>query len=296
MTATDKNTARPNLADYDFIFISTSAGKDSQAMMDVVVEAAKADGVLDRVIAVHADLGSVEWEGTGALAAEHAAHYGIPFEVVRKDQHDGDLFTAIEARADKLIADGKLDKNGNPARAWPMTGMCYGTSDFKTAQIAKLATKLAKQIKKTEGRAARILDCVGLAKDESPARRKKLDSYEAEHGYAYRIIKDNRNQYFAKWYPVANYSVTQIWDRIKAAGTRHHFAYDLGMSRLSCAFCVCASNKDLRISAAHNTDLAKKHIALEEKAGSFKANKTLAEIVGDVVAEQDAKVHLPIAA
>lgn len=294
MTHTPNN--RPNLADFDYIFVSTSAGKDSQAMMDIVVEAAREDGVLDRVIAVHADLGTVEWNGTKELAAEHAAHYGLPFEVVQKAEHGGDLFTAIEARADKLRAEDKRDKNGAPARAWPMVGMCYGTSDFKTAQIAKLATKLAKQVKKEHGRRARILDCVGLAKDESASRRKKLESYETKHGFAYQVIKDNRNQYFAKWYPVANYTVEQIWDRIRQAGTRHHYAYDKGMSRLSCAFCVCASNQDLRISAEHNTDLAKRYLALEEKAGTFKAKKSLADIIGDVVEAQDGKVHLPLAA
>ena len=60
----------PHLADYDVILLNTSAGKDSQAMMDLVVAQARAEGVVGRLIAVHCDLGDVEWPGTRHLAAE----------------------------------------------------------------------------------------------------------------------------------------------------------------------------------------------------------------------------------
>lgn len=61
-----------DLASFDCIVINTSAGKDSQAMMDYVVGLARAAGVLHKVIAVHADLGRVEWKGTRELAETHA--------------------------------------------------------------------------------------------------------------------------------------------------------------------------------------------------------------------------------
>ena len=83
------------------------------------------------------------------------------------------------------------------------------------------------------------------------------------------------------WYPLANWSLEQVWDRIAKAGTRYHFAYDLGMSRLSCAFCIAASDKDLRIAAQHNPALAREYLALEAKAGSFKQSKSLADILGE---------------
>ncbi|MGW4720902.1 hypothetical protein ACWEO7_39165, partial [Nocardia sp. NPDC004260] len=65
----------PDLTSYDHIVISISGGKDSQSTLDVVVEAARAAGVTDRITAVHADLGRAEWPGTAALAAEHARNY-----------------------------------------------------------------------------------------------------------------------------------------------------------------------------------------------------------------------------
>ena len=36
------------------------------------------------------------------------------------------------------------------------------------------------------------------------------------------------------------WKVEDVWARIKASGVEHHKAYDLGMSRLSCCFCVFA--------------------------------------------------------
>ena len=65
--------ATPRLTDYDVILVNSSAGKDSQATLDVVAGAARDAVVLDRIVVVHADLGDAEWDGVPELAAEHAA-------------------------------------------------------------------------------------------------------------------------------------------------------------------------------------------------------------------------------
>lgn len=85
----------PELRWYDILLVNSSAGKDSQATLDVVVEAARAAGVLDRVVVVHADLGEAEWEGVPELAAEHAAHYGLRFELARREV-DGQTYTILD--------------------------------------------------------------------------------------------------------------------------------------------------------------------------------------------------------
>lgn len=93
----------PNLRDYDWIVVSSSAGKDSQAMLDYVVRLADRAGMKDRVVVVHADLGRVEWEGTGELAAEQAAAYGVRFEVVSRiggiAKRTGKTYAASSARS-----------------------------------------------------------------------------------------------------------------------------------------------------------------------------------------------------
>ena len=84
--------ATPRLTDYDVILVNSSAGKDSQATLDLVAGAAREAGVLDRLVVAHTDLGDAEWDGVPQLAAEHAAHYGLRFEIARR-AHDGTVET-----------------------------------------------------------------------------------------------------------------------------------------------------------------------------------------------------------
>jgi 3'-phosphoadenosine 5'-phosphosulfate sulfotransferase (PAPS reductase)/FAD synthetase len=303
----------PDLRIFDKVIVSISGGKDSQAQLDYVHEHLSVLGIADRLVVAHADLGRIEWLGTKELAAEHAAHYGARFEVVERkavvSKRGLPISNFLEWVVDRRV---KLDLDGKSTRAWPQTGACNGTSDFKTAQIAALATRLAKEVQKAEGtkRQVKILDCVGLTKDESDGREKSLCACEEKYdGLCIKVVRDTSVQQLVKWYPIADWSIAQVWARIAKAGTRHHFCYDLGMSRCSCCFCICSSEPDLRIAAEHNPELGAEYIELEKQVGDFKATKTLASIIGDVVeanagAERtqrdhgrlsDGKVHLRVA-
>ena len=77
-----------NLQEYDVILLNTSGGKDSQTMIRFVHGLAVAQGVTERLVAVHADLGRVEWEGTRELAGRQAEAFGIRFEVTKRPQGD----------------------------------------------------------------------------------------------------------------------------------------------------------------------------------------------------------------
>ncbi len=58
-----------NLHEYDWVVISTSAGKDSQVMLDELVNLADAqDYPRIKLVAAHADLKRAEWTGAKALA------------------------------------------------------------------------------------------------------------------------------------------------------------------------------------------------------------------------------------
>src|SRR3954470_17630978 len=71
-----------DLRRFDVILLNSSAGKDSMAMLDLVVRQARHQGVLDRLTVGHADLGRVAWPGTSQLADAKATRYGLRFEVV----------------------------------------------------------------------------------------------------------------------------------------------------------------------------------------------------------------------
>jgi 3'-phosphoadenosine 5'-phosphosulfate sulfotransferase (PAPS reductase)/FAD synthetase len=253
----------PDLTAYDWIVINSSAGKDSQAMTDVVVTLARAAGVADRLVFVHCDLGRVEWEGTRALAEEHAAHYGLRCEVVSRPQ--GDLLTHVEQR-------GK----------WPSSTARYCTSDHKRGQVDKLFTRLTWEAHR-DGTAnyfdapVRILNCMGIRAQESPARAKRTPFV------AHDTRASNGRRRVSQWLPIFDWTLEQVWARNAEAGTRVHPAYALGMPRLSCCFCIFAPKAALVLAGQHNRQLLADYVAVEQRIGhTFRIDLTLADVAATV--------------
>lgn len=237
-------TSTPNLAEYDFIVINTSAGKDSQAMMDYVMGLARTAGVVDRVVAVHCDLGRCEWPGTKELAEQHCKHYGISLQVIRREK--GDLLVQVEQRG-----------------MWPDNKNRYCTSDQKRDQVAKVHTALATQRitelhAQGQTRQIRILNCMGLRGDESAARAKK-PAFQNDK----RLTNGKRQVDI--WLPIHGWTTQQVWATIKASGVPHHVAYDYGMPRLSCMFCIFASRDALMIAGSKNPELLAEYVRIETK-------------------------------
>lgn len=241
---------QPDLATYDWILVNSSAGKDSQAMLDLVVECCRATGTLSRVVVVHCDLGRVEWRGTRELAEEQARHYGLRFEVVRRSQND--LLDHVRAR-------GK----------WPDPARRYCTSDHKRAPVRRLMTALAKEWRDARPPTkapCRILNCMGMRAQESPGRAKLVPFDHDDDASNGRRCVDT-------WLPIHGWLVEHVWERIRASGVPHHRAYDLGMPRLSCCFCIFAPEDALMISGEHNPELLAEYVEVERVTGhGFKKN------------------------
>jgi 3'-phosphoadenosine 5'-phosphosulfate sulfotransferase (PAPS reductase)/FAD synthetase len=272
-----------DLASYDWIAVSSSAGKDSQAMLDYVSELAEAAGVADRIVVIHADLGKVEWEGTGELAREQAEAYGHRFELVSRiggvAKRDGKTYSKGETYGDLL---DYAERRG----AWPDNANRWCTSDFKRGPILTVFTALAREWKKgrpkgAEKRACRILDCMGLRAEESPARAKKVP---------FSNRKSNKNQHIDSWLPIHDWTEDEVWARIKKSGVPHHPAYDLGMPRLSCAFCIFAPKSALVLAGKYNRELLDEYVRVEKVTGhKFRMDVSLEE-VRDAVVAGDAEV------
>jgi len=252
------NAAALDLTSYDLIVVSSSAGKDSQAMLDYVIEQADlAGGLRDRIVVVHADLGRVEWKGTAELAREQAAHYGVRFEIVSRTKND--LLDQVAARG-----------------MWPSSKQRYCTSDHKRGPILTVLTKLVAE--KNLGRPVRILQCIGLRAQESSTRA-KLAVLELNE----RATNGRRT--VTDWLPIHAWTVDQVWARIKASGVRHHYVYDLGMPRLSCCFCIFAPKAALLLAGKHNPELLDQYVEVEARIGhTFKANFSLATLKAELVA------------
>ena len=249
-----------NLTMYDIILINTSAGKDSQVMLDEVVRLAREQGVESRLVAVHCDLGRVEWKGTRELAEHQCAHYGVPLEVVSRRR--GDLLTHIEER-------GKF----------PSSTARYCTSDHKRAQVCRVMTKLVDLANEVEdfeamGRRVRILNCVGLRAQESPARAKRVPFIADDPTYSNKTRRQ-----VDTWLPIHGWTIEEVWARIRASGVEHHRAYDLGMPRLSCCFCIFAPRPALLIAGEHNPELLDEYVGVEQRTGhTLRVDQSLVEI------------------
>jgi 3'-phosphoadenosine 5'-phosphosulfate sulfotransferase (PAPS reductase)/FAD synthetase len=274
----------PDLTSYDVILVNSSAGKDSQAMLDYLVSYADRAGVRDRMVVVHSDLGDrVEWAGTRELAEEQAAHYGIRFEVVTRNQ--GDLLTQVEERG-----------------MWPSNGARYCTSDHKRAQVRRVMTMLTDEIRiprtkaladrigreygfaskavqkkqlaaaKRAMKPVRILNCMGLRADESPNRAKKLP-------FSFDDEASNGRRHVDECLPIHGWTEAQVWARIKLSGVRYHYAYDLGMPRLSCMFCIFGPEWALAIAGKANPARLGEYVRVEKKIDhTFKADYSLASL------------------
>lgn len=254
----------------DLILINSSGGKDSQTALEETVNTCDRLGIArNKLVVVHADLGEVEWEGTKELAREQAEHYGLDFRTVEYQSIEGKTRTLLE----HFIRRGKWSDSENR----------YCTSDFKRNPIMRVMTALAaergwsRRLKPGQKR-FRIVNVMGMRAAESTARR--LLPNWSENTLATNGVKEVHN-----WLPIFKLSTQEVWDRIHASGVRYHRAYDLGMPRLSCCFCVFASRSALIVAGHHNPALLRKYAAAEEQMGhQFRANLSIRDVLRAVEA------------
>jgi 3'-phosphoadenosine 5'-phosphosulfate sulfotransferase (PAPS reductase)/FAD synthetase len=266
-----------DLRNFDWVLVSSSAGKDSQAMLDLIAEQAREAGVLDRVVVVHADLGRVEWEGTRELAAEQAAHYGFRFEVVRRSQ--GDILDHVRSKHAANVAKVASGEKAKLHAPWSSHATRDCTKQHKIDQIKRLLTQLTRESRDAGvTRRVQILDCQGIRAEESSKRAERIAAWTIRNGGAWNVstdAKSNGRRQVTEFYPIAHYTLDEVWARIAKAGTRSHDAYALGMPRLSCCFCFYAPRNALLIAATHNRELAEQYTELERETGfTFRSERS----------------------
>ena len=251
--------------------ISISGGKDSQAMLIALVALHRSRGWKGDLLAIHADLGRIEWRQTPGHVQRMADDAGIPLVVVRRA--DGrDLVDHWVARGERMAAQGKQ------ARPWSDASNRFCTSDMKRDPIDAYLRRYS-----------RVVCAVGIRAEESSARAKK-------QAWEKRRI-DNTIRTALTWHPLLRWSVSDV---LQACGTSvaHlqtrraqyaagltdvaldgwplHPAYVFGNERLSCQLCVLACNGDLQNGADHSPQLLDELIAIEDRFGfTFKKDRSL---------------------
>lgn len=248
-----------SLVDRGALFVlNHSGGKDSQAMFAWLSARLPAD----QIAVVHADLGDVEWSGV----QDHIRSYigGHTLHVVRAGKR---LLDMVERRHASLQARGK------DAAPWPSASTRQCTSDLKRDPIAKWLRHYLKANPRFGGLA---VHCLGLRAEESSARARRATFRQVQ-----RECAAGREVW--EWSPIHAWTLDQVWQQIADAGQHRHWAYDQGMTRLSCCFCILASQRDLCTAARLNPALYRRYVELERRTGyTMRADKSLPELTGVV--------------
>lgn len=213
--------------------VSHSGGKDSQAMT-IRLRALVPD---DQLVIVHAPLGRVEWPGTIRHIRETTP--GLPL-VLAPLASGKDLLERVEERG-----------------MWPSPAQRWCTSDLKRGPIER---ELRRYLARHPRYGNKIVQCMGMRAEESPGRAKA-----AVWRYSGRNSKAGRSWY--DWLPIHGMAEREVYAAIRDAGERWHWAYDEGMSRLSCSFCIMANRSDLRTAARLRPGLFAEYVQLEERIG-----------------------------
>jgi 3'-phosphoadenosine 5'-phosphosulfate sulfotransferase (PAPS reductase)/FAD synthetase len=118
----------------------------------------------------------------------------------------------------------------------------------------------------------RILSCLGLRAEESPARARRPPFSHDERA-------SNNRRHVDVWLPIHSWTVQQVWQRIRASGVRYHYAYDLGIPRLSCMFCIFSPRSALLLAGKHNPKLLADYVRVERQIKHrFRVELPLADV------------------
>ena len=244
-------------------YVGHSGGKDSQAMYAALAKVVP----FNQLHVIHADLGDIEWAGVKdhIHATISPGHKLMIARAIHADGSPKDLFSAIRQRRASLDAKGNFD-----APAFPSSAARFCTSDLKTGPIWKVIRKHASNVN-----AKIVVNCVGIRGEESPARQRKIDqrgtlNINKKNNVAFRTSYD--------WWPIAHWSIDDVWAAIAEVGQQPHPAYASGNERLSCMFCIFGSQNDLRHAHRANPGLYQRYIDLEIEVRTTMFNgKSLAE-------------------
>lgn len=264
--------------------VSSSGGKDSDCMLRLLVELHRRQAWSSRLLAIHSDLGKMEWHESLPHCRSVCEELGVELEVVTREGLD--LLDAIEARRQKRP----------DAPPFPSSAARYCTAGWKRDVINRW-------IRHNIGPGEACVSAMGLRADESRARAKK-PVWQIRAG----ANSEQKHRTVLEWNPILQLSLSDVWEvigytpdeladwqtrvatwraeglqgplltqAIVEAGFRAHPAYAMGNERVSCAMCVLASASDLANGAEARPDTFKKLREIEARSGfNFQQKKPLA--------------------
>ncbi len=216
------------------VAVNSSGGKDSQAMTILLSRFV----AREQMLVVHAPLREVEWPGT--------------IRHIEATLPDGAPLILAPVTSGKSLLDS-IEERGR----FPSPSVRWCTSSTKRGPIER---ELRRHLKSRPQSGGRLVNAMGMRAEESAARARKLPWKRSD-----RNSRAGRSWF--DWLPIFDLTEAQVFDVIRAAGQSPHPAYGMGMSRLSCVFCIMASRADLRTAARLQPALYRRFVRLEERIG-----------------------------
>jgi 3'-phosphoadenosine 5'-phosphosulfate sulfotransferase (PAPS reductase)/FAD synthetase len=262
--------------------VGVSGGKDSCAAAIAVVEHLRAVGHKGPVVLVHADLGdsdpalNVEWDDSLPTCERLAAFLKVPLIVTRRAA--GGMMKRWQKRWDnnvKRYADLSCVKIILP---WSTPSMRFCTSELKSAPIA------SELVRRFPGQ--RIISACGIRREEGKGRKESARTNAPTSKENKRLTNKRASTSGVDWNPIAAWSTSDVFAICAARGFQMHEGYALGMSRISCRFCIMQDTSDQRVSAsvAANAPVLRTIVGLEIKSTfAFQGSRWLGDVAPELL-------------
>jgi len=254
------------------VAIGVSGGKDSCACAIAVNDYLNRINHCGPRVLIHADLGRVEWRQSLDVCQRLATRLGLELLVVERTA--GDLLARWQQRwRDNVRRYAELEcvKLILP---WSTSGMRFCTSELKTAPICR------ELVRRFPGRT--IVSVIGIRADESGRRAKRPIFAEQP-----KLMSPRNGTTGSDWHPLLSWTRTEVFDYLTEKAFDLHEAYTIfGSSRVSCAFCVLASQSDLKSASCcvTNHDVYRALVGLEvESTFSFQERSWLSDTAPDLL-------------
>lgn len=266
------------------VAVGVSGGKDSCAAAIAVVEHLRTVGHRGPVVLVHADLGdadpalNVEWDDSLPTCARLAKFLDV--ELIVTQRAAGGMMKRWQKRWQNNVARYAELACVKIILPWSTPSMRFCTSELKSAPIASAL------VKRFTGQ--RIVSACGIRREEGNGRESSPRTNAPTSKINKRLVNARSKTSGVDWNPIAAWSTADVFAICAARGFQMHEGYALGMSRISCRFCIMQDLSDQRVSASveANAPVLRTLVALKIRSTfAFQGSRWLGDVAPHLLDE-----------
>lgn len=164
---------------------------------------------------------------------------------------------------------------------WSTPSMRFCTSELKSAPIASKLVKLFP--------GQRIISACGIRREEGNGKENSPRTNAPTSKPNKRLTNKGAKTSGLDWNPIAAWSTEDVFALCAARGFQMHEGYALGMSRISCRFCIMQDLSDQRVSAsvAANAPVFRTVVGLEIRSTfAFQGSRWLGDIAPQLLDDE----------